>query len=799
MPQEQPIGRRTLVAIGCLTFSGIVYETSLTRVFSVAQGYHFAYLVVSIALVGIGAAGSWLFFLGEHRTPPLSSIGTLGALFSLSALISYALVNLLPFDLDRIAIDMRQPFYLLCAYALFSIPFFFSGLAVALAVARAPRAAGRVYFADLLGAGLGGVSVLAVLSVRGGVSGVIAAAAAGSITALILKERKAPFLVWTATLVLFYLIPPPFLDVRVSPYKELSLAKSYPESTSVTYYNAISRVDLIASGAVRTAPGLSLKYLAPLPPQIGITTDAEGLTAVTEGNGRGKEWGFLPYLPSSLPYLLGHREKVLILSLDGGMETAQALRFGAHDVWTVEKNPLLIHLMKDKLSAFTAGLFSDPRVHLVGGTSREFLSRTGDAFDLIVLSSPTTLGASRTGVGGIGEDYTLTEEGIGAALARLAPGGYLAATLYLIPPPREELRLFAVVTAALENGGLDPLTSTVAIRSWGTITYLFKKGDVTSAEIEAVKRFSDERLFDPVYFPGIGPADMNRHNVFSETVYENDVRDVLDADRRGGFFERYLFDVGPVTDDRPFFRRFLKIGRIVETYRAVDGKWTILLEGGYLVWVVAAEGLLLSIVFIVLPAALGRGRVRRGDLLLLYPFLAFGLSFIFLEISLIRRLILLLGEPTTAVSVTISSLLVAAGFGSLTSARLGRASPRDLLAAGLGGASLLIAVYALCLPPLIEALIGLGLAVKYALSALIIFPVGFIMGFPFPSAIRYLEDRGRRGLVPYAWCINGTASVVAAPLSMIVALGWGFSGVMAISSLLYLSGLLFLAARSRGR
>lgn len=810
-----------LINIGLLTMGAIVLEVSFTRVFSVSQGYHFSFLVIGIALLGIGASGSFLMVMGERIPGPKKSLPVLSALFSITALLSYILINIIPFDIDRIAVDIRQPLFLLFAYGVLAIPFFFSGLAVALTISRHPADTGRIYFSDLFGAGTGGVLVLLFLSISGGMTGIIAASIMGAIASVILSERKCFFVIWAVFLLLLFLFPPPFLGVRISPYKELSLALRYPDSRAETHYNAISRVDIVKSGAVRTAPGLSLKYMERLPPQLGITIDGEGLVAVTEGKANkpneanGNSWRFLEYLPSSLPYFLKDNEDVLILQLGGGMEVAQALYFGAGEVVVIENNPLLIRIIRDDLGGFTGGLLSDERVVIKAVSPREFLADIENRYDLIVLSIPTTLGASGTGLGGIGENYDLTEEALTLYLDRLRPGGLLTATLYLIPPPREELRLLSTYASALRKMGYDPTLSTIAIRSWGTITYVFKKGEFSEVEIRLTREFSEALNFDTAYFPGISKSDINRHNVFIRPIYETYIQEILKDPGGSGFYEQYLFDISPVTDDRPFYYMFFRNDRVRETYLTLDKRWTILLKGGYLVWVVAIQGLLLSLVLIILPVLIkGRG-IKIKYLFHLYPFLAMGISFIFLEISLIERFILFLGEPTFAVSVILSSLLVSAGIGSYSSGRIRGLNPRQLLMLSLITVFATILLYRFLLPVCLNLLISLPLCAKYPLSAIIVAPLGFIMGFPFPMAIRFIEGfiegftegfvegyfevEKRDKLIPLAWCINATASVVGSSLSVILALGMGFSGVMVISALIYLSGIVFLSGTIMSR
>jgi hypothetical protein len=786
-----------LFGIGLLTLGAVIFEVSLSRVFSVSQGYYFAFLVVSIALLGIGAAGSFLMMKtpSSSRANPSRVLMNTAFLFSLTSLLSYAVINTIPFDLERIAVDPRQPLFLLLAYFLLAIPFLFSGCAVAFLLWHSPTSAGRIYCADLLGAGAGGTLSLLFLSIGGGMGGVIMASLSGALSCACVSRRKALPLGWALVLLILFFVPPGTLSVTMSPYKELNLALHYPGATHKTFYNAISRLDVVVSGAVRTAPGLSLTYPRELPPQVGITTDGGNLVAVTGGNPDSEGWEFVEYLPSSLPYIMKEQKKVLILSLGGGMDVGQALRFGAEEITIIEPNPLMVSVFESDLDRFTDGLLRRDEIIVRIGSPREVLARTDERFDVIVISGLSTFGASGTGTGTIGENYDLTAEAFSLYLSHLEPNGFITATRYLIPPPREELRLFATATSALKSAGLEPARCSAVLRSWGTITYLFKRGTITDDDIHTLREFAREQNFDTAYFPGITESDINIYNRFPQPIYENALEKILSDTERDAFFEHYLFDVRPTTDEKPFHSLFFKYDRIVETYRAVEGKWPILLEGGYLVWVVFFEGIMLSLVLIILPVAFRKKAIRPGDLLILYPFLAFGLAFMFLEISLIKRFILFLGQPVISVSAVITAILISAGLGSFASGTGARNHPKKTLALSLVILSLVIVLYRIGTSWVLASLISLPLAIKYILSAVIIFPLGFAMGFPFPSAMRYLGETENASLIPWAWCVNGTASVVGAPLAVMCALSLGFPPVMTISAFLYLSGLSFLIKR----
>jgi hypothetical protein len=408
------------------------------------------------------------------------------------------------------------------------------------------------------------------------------------------------------------------------------------------------------------------------------------------------------------------------------------------------------------------------------------------SFDLMVLPLTETLGASASGLSSLREDYRLTVEAFEDYLEALTPRGFMAVQLYLLPPPRSELRLVSILLEALTRSGKAAENHLLAIRSWGTFSLFIKKGEILPAEIAALKRFCEKWRFDLVYYPGMLPEDANRYNRFPTPIYFTGVQNLL---RRGkDFSASYPFDLSPATDDSPFFHHLFRWRHWKEIYRLAGEKWPILVEGGFLLPIVFLQAFVLSFVFILLPAGL-----RKKDPPL-FPFrhfswilffFAIGLAFMFVEISLIQKFILFLSHPVYAVSLVILSLLASAGLGSRISTSVpARQGLRWVI-------PILVGLLILCvflLPRILSFLQGWPLEARYLLSALLIAPLGLIMGIPFPLAIRLLGEQ-KPEVVPWAWCANGCASVLGAILPVLIALSLGFQVVWLLSSLLYLLGL----------
>ncbi|MEA3345375.1 MAG: hypothetical protein U9Q78_03895 [Chloroflexota bacterium] len=788
-----------LLAAGMLLF-----EITLTRVFSIAQWYHFAFMAVGLALLGSGASGSFLILLRERlilqrdKQSPADRVLILCALlFSLTALGGYMACNLLPFDSFRLAWERAQLLYLAGYYLALTLPFLWSGLAFALLLARAPEQTGRLYFANLSGSGAGALAAIGALSLLSSERSVVAAALLGLGAALAFEQAaEGRTRGWRAALIAALLLcavglirPWPPLRIRMSPYKPLPQILRRPDAElEGTWWNGSSRVDVVASSTIRSAPGLNLDYSQPLPSQKGLTVDGDNLQPLTQVSPTKAE--FADYLPTALAYRLVPRPRVLIIEPGGGMDVLAALHQGAERVVAVESNPLIVRLLRGPYDDAVAGLYRDERVELHAVQGRSFLRATTERpvghrrFDLIQFSLSEGYRAVSWGAYSLSEDYRYTVEALADAYARLTPDGFLLLSRWLQLPPSEETRAWSLTVAALERAGVShPEDRLLALRSFQTILILAKRNPLTEAEVETVRCFAQEMSCDLVYLPGITPQDANRYNVLPQPEYYRAFQAILSPKERARFYRGHLFDVRPTTDDRPFFFHYFKLAQVPAILGSFGKTWQPFGGGGYLVLaVLLALVLAASALLILLPLALRSGGVaprasRRLWARTLVYFTALGLAFLFVEIPLLQYFILLLDQPTYAFALVFCALLVASGAGSLLGERI-RGSGAVW---SLGPAVLLYALLLRRLPPL---LLGWPLGWRVAASFPLLAPIGVLMGFPFPAGIRRLS-RIAPGLIPWAWAVNGCASVVSSILATMLAVSFGFSRVLYLAAALY--------------
>jgi spermidine synthase len=530
----------------------------------------------------------------------------------------------------------------------------------------------------------------------------------------------------------------------------------------------------------RFAPGLSLEHLQPLPEQLAVFTDGDSMTVVDRSTGPGDEPAYLEDLPSALPYHLLDSPAVLVLGAGGGSEIASALRHGARSIDAVEYDPRMRELLEGELAEFSGGLYRRPGVNLHTDEARSFIGGADGRFDLIQIS---LLDASAGGLHTLTESYLYTVEAFAAYLDHLTPGGYLSITRWLRLPPRDSLRLVTTAAEALARRGRPAADRIVVLRTWNAVTVLVKAEPLTAGEIAAVRDFAADRSFDTAWFPGISAEDANYYNQFDRAYHHEAIAALLGPDR-DDFVRRYKFHLSPTTDNRPYFHHFLKWSTLLELLAVRREGGAAMLDWGYLVLVASlVQAILFGLLLIVLPLArLRRGRVEPGASLTSVGayFFLLGIAFLFLEIAFIQRITLFLGHPLYAVAVVLAAFLVFAGLGSAASTRLpsvGRA---------IAGIALLAIAYLVLLPPLFERAIALPDALKVMLSLIVLAPLAFLMGMPFPLGLRRLRER-RPEWIPWAWGVNGWASVVSAILATLIAVHLGFRSVVLIAVLLYLA------------
>ena len=524
-----------------------------------------------------------------------------------------------------------------------------------------------------------------------------------------------------------------------------------------------------------------------MPVQTALTVDGDNLTTLTSS--MPNEATFTEYLPTSAVYSLLEGPRVMVVEPGGGLDVLTALHHGASEVVGLVGNPLETHLLEGPLLQETAGLFADPRVTLIAGSPRGYLARDDRLYDIVVVSLGDAFRPVTSGAYSLREDYTYTTEAFRQYLRHLSSDGILMASRWVQTPPSEELRLAATVVEALEALGVgDPGANVAAIRTLQTLTLLAKMTPFTPVELRALREFTESRRIDLSYLPGLGPEDTNLIYVLPDEVYFSGLNRLMDPLDRGRYYDEQPFDVVPATDERPFFFHFFRWSQVPNVLARLGEAWEPFGGAGFLVVLAfLAVSVALSAVLIIAPLLArvsgesdGDARDRPIVWRSLVYFFALGLAFLWLELPLMQRFILLLAHPTYSFGLVLFAVLLFSGIGSILSPRLGKHRPWAVLALAL-----LTVAYALGTGPAVDLMLALPLPARIALSVLTIAPLALLMGVPFPTGIAAIRRR-RPGLVPWAWGANGYASVVGSVLATLMALSWGFTWVMLAAGIGYL-------------
>ena len=801
--------RPPLFAIAVLSAAALAYEVLLMRLFAIVQWHHFAYMVISLALLGYGVSGTFLSLTQQWllRRFNYAFCGNLG-LFGLTSVCCYLLVQQVPFNAEAVLWDMRQSLWLLSMYLLLATPFFFAANAVALGFIGFRDQVAHTYAADLFGAGLGSLSVIVLLLLAPPLPalGMVGALGLTSLVIAVWELRLARRLLWSATALagaLALVMITYQAQLQLSPYKELSQILRIPGTEIISESSSpLGLLSVVESKQVplRHAPGLSLMAQDEPPAQVAVFSDGAGMTVINDGNAAPAAYDYLDQLTWALPYHLSMPRTVLILGAGGGTEVLQALRHGVKDIDAVELNPQLIDLVRGRYDAFSGHLYTRASVHVHAAEARGFVAANVKRYDLIQLPLLESFATSSAGLYALNESYLYTVEALTTFIQHLNPGGYLAISRWINLPPRDTLKLFATAVQALRQMGVSaPGERLILLRGWQTSTLLIKNGMVNSDDVQALRRFAAARAFDVSWFPDIQAQETNRYNLLQAPYFYDGARALLGPERQQ-FLDEYKFNLTPATDDKPYFFQFFKWRSLPEIL-ALRGRGGMpLLEWGYLVLVATlVQALIVSLVLILMPLAVfkrhGAGRSATHKIQVLVYFSAIGLAFLFIEMAFIQRFILFLHHPLYATAVVLTGFLLFAGTGSAFARRLVRTDRQHRgVSAAVLGIGVLSVIYLSVLGPLFTQLQAWPIAAKIAVTLLLIMPLAFCMGLPFPLA---LDRLGRQApeLIPWAWGVNGCASVVSAVLATLLAIRFGFHAVILVAVALYLFAALALLHR----
>ena len=781
---------RLLAALGLISAAATAQQIALMQVLGWMHWHHFAYMIVAVALLGFGVAGTVLSLARDFLVRNWESMMPwllLGCALAIPAGVRVVQAPALAVDLPLLFFDSGNVWRLIALCVALLPPFFCAGLVTGLLLTLNARHAGRFYAASLAGAGIGGLTGLAlVASVTpprlSAAVAMVALAAAASLWARFGRIARVATLGTFVLLVVSWQFPG---ELSSSQFKPLTRTLDLPGARVIAERPGVQGwVQVVAAPALRPSPATSLQFQGEIPAQPAVFVNGLGYGSLPDRAALlNPDW--LDYTTDAAPFVTAHPRRVLLLENGPGGWAAIARREGATRVDVVEPNRSLVELLA-RSEPPLAIEWRLPGVTPIVANGRRELGRTREQYDLIRFPTVGALGGT-AGLASASEQFLLTRDAFMDAWQRLAPGGIIAVTAWMDFPERNSLRLVATLAEALESVGAVPRTHLAAVRGWATVTFLARRpranGEPAWSDPDraALREFCAERGFDPLLLPDLKPEEREANHAWQNPRFFTLV-DTLVNGPREPTYQNYEFVLQPATDARPYFSQFLRWSgwdRIKETFgsRSIPffelGSWVVALTFVVL--------LALGTVGIALPLV-RLGWRAPGKLRVLLYFGGLGAGYMFAEIGLMLRAHALLGSPVLAAALVITSLLIASGLGSVWSDRIQFTTSTQrravvIIAGGLLATSLLLAWFT----PLARTW---PVAAGIMLLLAIVTALGAALGTAFPLGLRWLEAT-TPAHVPWAWAVNGCISVATPAGAMMLAMHSGFGALFTAGAAAY--------------
>ncbi|HYG98128.1 MAG TPA: hypothetical protein VD837_03285 [Terriglobales bacterium] len=774
---------RVLASVFFMAFSSLLLELSLTRVFSVTLFYHFAFLAISIALLGLGAGGVFAFL--RRRSLDRWSTYSIGLLSSLINAVAIPIVLLI---ILRVPVSLQLTWSnllnLSVVYLISAVPFFFTGLVFSVVFARDTRRIGALYAADLVGGAAACLAVVPLLNIIGGPNAILLSAVGMGVAAMLWSNAR-----WGCALALALSSVCGLLIVlnRDTRLIDVVNAKGMPRSGEwvlFSRWNALSRVEVDQWGEAKAIviDADASTYIMNTPPKTWRGTPAES---------------HLMSSPSAVCNVLRPDGEYAIIGPGGGVDVLRAVGSGSPSVTGIEINPLIATtIMREKYADYSHQLYNIPEVHIHVGDGRSWVRNSRQQFDVLQMTLVDTWASTSAGAFALSENSLYTVQAFKEYFNHLKPDGMVAITRWEFARPREAMRVVSVSMQALKELGVEDSRRHFMVISDGklnrdgvAVTVLAKKSPFTQGEIEQAKaHLARFPKLTSLYLPGENTPEPGSES-FRTLIQSNDPY---------AFARSYAFNVAPVTDDAPFFFFTLKLGQVLSGGTGEGIDWKVNLGVAVLFMLLGISAVAVA-AFLIVPLWLAGRRNLRSTKSenfatprtapILY-FICIGLGYILVEIAFIQRFVLFLGHPTYALTVVVFLMLLASGAGSMLSRRLVGSPVRVRLPLAIVVAA--VAVYLFVLPRILSGLVGLPLSAKLIVSAVVLVPLGFLMGTPFPSGLRALKGAGEE-TVEWAWAMNAAASVLGSVLAMVIAIQFGLTVVLASGGVAYVAAALLTA------
>ncbi|CAN5391287.1 hypothetical protein BH10BAC5_BH10BAC5_11040 [soil metagenome] len=780
-----------------IALSTLLLEFTLTRILSVALWYHFAFMIISVALLGFGVSGVFVAttnFLKKFKISALLSV--LSLIYGLSVIICFLIMNNIPFDPFSLLTDSMQFVFMPVYYILISIPFFFSGLVITVIISNYKQSIHKLYFFDLTGAGLACVAFVIFIPMLGGNGTIFIIAALGFIASAVFAFKESRSILMTVVILAFFSMT--FLidvdhrfPINVTPNKIYgNYIKDRQDLNSFSEWNTFSKVDVMKEEE-HSEDGYDV--------QLAIIDEGNATTNIP--NVKKLPPDTKPADASNLAFVTNDDpDKVFIIGSAGGGEILVSLFRNAKKIEAVEINGILNDLISKKMLYWTGPLVAgNNKVELITDDARSVITNSPDKYDVIISAHTISSSAVSSGAMSMVENYVLTQEAVSQYISHLTDDG----VLYISRPETQVPKL--ITTLKKLN---DAKNNIVVFRRPPNdfendksflAGILYKKNGFSAADIDKLKNeaamLSLKIEYDPV---------TKQSSIYKDLIESNNIDENISNSK---------MLIAPATDDKPFFDRNVGFANLTwsgirETF-SQNEKGILALKDKPVsettLIVILLQTIIIAGLLIFLPLrmlskrneknkTISKAETGNGKKILPY-FACLGAGYIMIQIALIQKFTLFLGQPVVTLLTVISVMLFASGMGSMYSVRLIK-DKHDILNIAFGGIILLTLLIGMLNPVLFNAFSGQPQIIRIPISVLLIFPLGFLLGIPFPYGMDRINS-DEKNIAAFAWGINGFFSVLGTVLVMILAMVTGYRIVFIVSAAIYAGAYFIMKKRMR--
>ncbi len=772
---------RINVAIGLISAAIIAFQLILMQILSYVQWYHFAYMIISIALLGFGAAGTFLTIFQqklEKNYYTLFPFLLIVTAILIPVVVGIANSEAVRFDSLLIFQDSRHIGKLILTYFIFFLPFLTGALAIGMSFSKFADQIGKIYFSNLIGSGIGGIIAIFfmqwIIPEQQSFAVAILAFVGGIVSLPKNKKKLIRIIVPLSTLILIILF---FYPPRLTPseYKDISKTMLLPDA-KVEYRKSTPHgfVEIVSSPVLRYAPGVSLAYRDSFPVRKVVFNNGNWMGCLLPQPLEANETNILDYTPQALPYHIDNIKNALIINAGTGENVLLALSHQVARITANETNPEIFNILRQSFEGFY-------QVQPYQTMPRTLLTPDTNKYDLIELPIVGSF-FGNSGLNAVEPRYELTIEALREMWNKLSEKGMISLSCWMDYPVRNAYRLLATISLLLdENDIAHPPHHVVAIRSWCAITFLVKKSPFKRDEINKVRLFCENRMFDPLVLPEKQEIERDKYNILQDTTFFTHIDQLL-SHKKETLIRQYPYRIHPTTDDRPFFFQFVRFKQIPQLISSIREKNFPFLDIGYVLIILTfVQIVFIAAIFILLPLSFRPWKSRNKKWVLMY-FSGLGLAYMFLEMVFIQHFTFYFGEPTYAASATLGILLFTSGLGSYYSGK-SQNNKKMRLAIPLVIAAILV-LYAFVLSPILTATIGIALPLKIMIAVVLLGTLGFFLGMPFPIGIDYLSGKNTDD-IPWAWALNGYFSVISTVLATIISVELGYLLLLSMAAFIY--------------